>query len=209
MPLIGTADPDDGTLLPLDAFHALCADKLVASIDSNTSVLLRLRDPADAAAIRKGLDSNQFLVQPRFTPGAVRAIDDVRAVPLVVAILVGLQALLAVAHALALAVRRRRGDLAVLRALGLRPRQTAAVVRWQSLTLAALAIVVGVPAGIAGGRLLWSSIAGSSHFLVRTDVLAWGLAVLAGGIVVGALAASVWSGQRAARLHTAEILRSE
>ena len=177
--------------------------------DSNTSILLRARDRADAVALRRQFDSGPFLVQSRFTPGSVRAIDDVRAVPLVVAVLVGLQALLAVAHALALAVRRRRGDLAVLRALGLRPRQAAGVVRWQSLTLAALAIVIGLPAGLAIGRSLWSAIAGSSNFVVRTDVIAWGLVVLAGGIVVGALVASLWSGQRAARLHPAEILRSE
>jgi ABC-type lipoprotein release transport system permease subunit len=209
MPLIGTADPDDGTLLPLDTFRALCSDQLVASVDSNTSILVRLRHPSDAAALRRQFDPRQFLVQSRFTPGAVRAIDDVRQVPLVVAVLVALQALAAVAHALALAVRRRRGDLAVLRALGLRPGQTAGVVRWQSLTLAAVAVVIGLPVGVVGGRLLWSMIAGSSHLVVRADVVIWGLALVAAGIVAGALGASVWSGHRAARLHPAEILRSE
>jgi ABC-type lipoprotein release transport system permease subunit len=209
MPLVGTADPDDGTLLPLDTFHAVCSDQLVASIDSNTSVLVQLRHQRDAASLTQGLDPQQFLVRQRFVPGSVRAIEDLRQVPLVVAVLVGLLALTAAAHALALAVRRRRGDLAVLRALGLRPRQTAAVVRWQALTLATVAIVVGMPIGAAFGQVLWSTIAESSHFLPRTNTPAAGFALFTAATVAAAVALSWWPGHQASRVRPGEILRSE
>jgi ABC-type lipoprotein release transport system permease subunit len=193
MPLVGTADPDDGVLLPLDTFRALCSDQLVADIDSNTSVMVQVRRAQDAVALRRRFGSNQFLVQQRFVPGSVRAIEDVRQVPLVVSALVALLALTAAGHALALAVRRRRGDLAVLRALGLRPRQTAAVIQSQALALAAVTVLVGVPLGAALGHVLWSAIASSSHLLPRTDASAAGFVLFAAVIVAVAVAYPVVS----------------
>jgi ABC-type lipoprotein release transport system permease subunit len=209
MPLVGTADPDDGTLLPMETFRALCADQLVASVDSNTSILLKVRHEADAAGLSRTLDPEHFLVQRRAVPGAVRAIDDIRQVPLIVAGLVSLLALAAGGHALALSVRRRREDLAVLRALGLRPGQTAAAIRCQALILAAISIVVGIPVGVALGRLLWSSIVSASHLLLRTDVDMGGLVGLVAAIVASALVLSWWPGRRASRLQTARLLRTE
>jgi ABC-type lipoprotein release transport system permease subunit len=209
MPLVETSDPDDGVLLPLDTFQALCADKLVADIDSNTSILVQVDRQQDVAAVSRQFDPDQFLVQQRFVPGSVRAIEDVRQVPLVVAALVALLALAAAGHALTLAVRRRRGDLAVLRALGLRPRQTAAVIQWQALALAAVTVLVGVPLGAALGQLLWSTIASSSHLVPRTDVSAAGLVLFAAVIVAAAVALAWWPGRRASRLRPAEVLRSE
>jgi ABC-type lipoprotein release transport system permease subunit len=209
IPLVGTADPDDGALLPLDTFRAICSDQLVAAIDSNTSALVELHHDEDAAAVRQSLDPQQYLVQTRFVPGSVTAIDDIRQVPVVVAVLVGLLAVAAIGHALALAVRRRRRDLAVLRALGLRPGQTAAVVRWQATTLTAVALLAGIPVGLLGARLLWSDIVDSSHLLVRTDVRVLGLAAVAVAMFTIALGLAWWPGHRASHLRPADILRGE
>ena len=67
-------------------------------------------------------------------------------------ILAGLLAVLAVAtlgHTLATAVQRRRHDLATLKAVGFVPRQVAATLAWLGTSLAAVALVIGLPLGVA------------------------------------------------------------
>ncbi len=68
-------------------------------------------------------------------------------------------ALGATAHALFTAVRRRAADLAVLRALGMTPRQTRGVVVVQGVVTAVIGLVAGVPLGLALGRALWRAAA--------------------------------------------------
>ena len=68
-------------------------------------------------------------------------------------------ALLAVAtmtHVLLTSARRRRRDLAMLKALGLVRRQVLGVVEWQAVTLAATALLFGVPLGLLAGRWAWA-----------------------------------------------------
>jgi predicted lysophospholipase L1 biosynthesis ABC-type transport system permease subunit len=43
----------------------------------------------------------------------------------------------------------------VLRALGFLPRQVRRAIAWQSTTFVSFALLVGLPVGIAAGRLLW------------------------------------------------------
>src|SRR5262249_37203317 len=59
-------------------------------------------------------------------------------------------ALLTIAHLLITSVRRRR-DFAILRALGFTSWQVRGTLCWQAVTLAGMALVTGVPAGIACG----------------------------------------------------------
>ena len=50
-------------------------------------------------------------------------------------------------------MRRQRRDFAIMRALGFTSWQVRGTLCWQALTLSGIALVIGVPAGIAGGRL--------------------------------------------------------
>jgi ABC-type antimicrobial peptide transport system permease subunit len=61
-------------------------------------------------------------------------------------------------HALVTAIRRRRHELAILRALGFTARNTRASLLWQTSALGAVAAVVGVPLGVMVGRLGWRAI---------------------------------------------------
>jgi hypothetical protein len=61
-------------------------------------------------------------------------------------------------------------------ALGFTSWQVRGTLYWQALTLAGMALVIGVPAGIACGRLCWQIFA---HQLGITPVVAVPLAVLA------------------------------
>jgi putative ABC transport system permease protein len=71
--------------------------------------------------------------------------------------LVALVALLAMtlAHGLVTSVRARRGDLAILRALGFSRREIRRVVICEALTLASGGLLVGIPLGVAASSLAW------------------------------------------------------
>jgi len=75
-----------------------------------------------------------------------------RSVPTIIAVVVGLLALVVLVHALLTSVRARRHDVAILRALGADSRWIARVVHIQASVLGLIALVIGVPVGIVAGR---------------------------------------------------------
>jgi ABC-type lipoprotein release transport system permease subunit len=77
-------------------------------------------------------------------------------IPLALAGLLALAALGTLVHVLVTSIRRRRRDLAILKTLGFVRRQVSATVAWQAGTLAAVALVVGLPVGVAVGRWGWT-----------------------------------------------------
>jgi ABC-type lipoprotein release transport system permease subunit len=201
--------PDDGSILSLDAFDELCAQDLSAESDVGNTALVKLRDPDAAGTVRDEWQAQGLLVSDRPVPASINSIGDIRPVPAVVAVIAALLGTVAAAHALLLAVRRRRGDVAVLRAFGLRPRQAAGIIRWQSAVQAVAALVIGLPLGLLLGRLVWTAIAGPSNVLVRVDVTVLGLTAVAAAALAIAVVVSIWPSRRAARLRPAAILRSE
>ena len=70
-------------------------------------------------------------------------------------------------HVLLTSARRRRRDLAMLKALGLVRRQVLGVVEWQAVTLAATALLFGVPLGLLAGRLGVGAVRGRGRCLAR------------------------------------------
>ena len=85
-------------------------------------------------------------------PVAVQNLEELGGLPAGVAAIVGSIAVLALANALIVAVRRRRRDLAVLRSMGFTRRQTAVSVVVMSLAIVAIGVLVGLPVGLAVGR---------------------------------------------------------
>jgi hypothetical protein len=78
-----------------------------------------------------------------------------RSVPTIIAVVVGLLALVVLVHALLTSVRARRLDVAVLRALGADRRWIARVVHIQASVLGLIALAIGVPVGIVTGRAVY------------------------------------------------------
>jgi ABC-type lipoprotein release transport system permease subunit len=112
-------------------------------------------------------------------------------------------------HTLVTSTRRRRQDLAVLRAIGLVGRQVAAAVSTQATTIAVVGLVLGVPLGVALGR--WAWILTADGIGVATDPLVPLLAAAA-LVPLALLAANLLAaplGLRASRVPTAAILRAE
>ena len=112
-------------------------------------------------------------------------------------------------HALVTSARRRRQDLAVLRAMGFVRRQLAASVVWQSMTIAVVGLVVGVPLGIAVGRWVWIVLADGIGVGRDPLVPALTATLLVPLTVVAANLVALPLGILAARTSPAAVLRTE
>ena len=88
-------------------------------------------------------------------PGDIANYAGVRATPLALAAVLVVLGVASLAHGLVTSVHRRRRHLAILRALGFGGRQVSATVAWQATTVGLLAVVIGLPLGVALGRWAW------------------------------------------------------
>jgi hypothetical protein len=129
--------------------------------------------------------------------------------PLALAVGLAVAAVLALALTVLSLVRRRRRELALLKALGMTRSQIRAVIAWQTTLTLLIAVVVGGALGIAGGRLAWHAFAGSLGIVpvvqVPALVLVLGLAAL---VLAGNLLASLPAAV-AARTRPGVSLRTE
>jgi hypothetical protein len=111
--------------------------------------------------------------------------------------------------ALAAVVRRRRSELAVYRVLGFEPRQVRATVLWQGVLMAAVALVIGVPAGSLLGSVLWRAFANRLGVIPDPTLPVTRLLIAIGLTLVVSLAGAAGPAVMAARVSPAEGLRSE
>jgi ABC-type lipoprotein release transport system permease subunit len=143
------------------------------------------------------------------TPADLVNFGQLQNLPLLLGLSLGLLALLTIAHLLLSSVRRRRRDLAVLRALGFTGRQVRATVSWMAVTLTVVALAVGIPVGLLCGRQVWRFFAGQLGILSVTDVpLVWFLILIVTALVL-AIATAAVPGISASRARPAEALRAE
>jgi FtsX-like permease family len=129
--------------------------------------------------------------------------------PVILAAGLALGAIVALGLSLVVSVRRRRHDLALLKALGFTPRQLTAAVAWQATVASAIGIIVGIPTGIVIGRELWTLFARNLNAVPDPTVPV--ISIILGGIgalVFSNLVAAV-PGRDAANTPTASLLRVE
>ncbi|HEY3239355.1 MAG TPA: ABC transporter permease, partial [Acidimicrobiia bacterium] len=105
--------------------------------------------------------------------------------------------------------RRRRRELAVLRAVGFTGGEVRAAVRWQAAIIAMVAGVVGLPVGIVLGRLAWTALADRLGTTAGPVVPVTALAALVAGTLLVALAVAETPARHAARVRPALVLRAE
>lgn len=128
--------------------------------------------------------------------------------PQALAMLIGLLGLATLAHALVTSVRRRRRDLAVLKALGFTRRQVRKSVAWQATTLASIALVGGLPLGVAAGRWTWAELVSRLGITSPTLVPLAALLTLALAVLGLANLVAAWPARLAAGTKPAQVLRS-
>lgn len=156
-----------------------------------------------------GLPPEERLIEVRPPPARLSELEQIRRIPLFLAAFLALLAVGAIGHVLATTVRRRRSDIAVLRALGVTRRQSWATVATQASVLAVFGLVSGVPLGVALGQTLWRSVADSTpvDYVSPAAVGVLILVVPATVMIVNVLAA--WPSHRAASLRIGQVLRTE
>jgi hypothetical protein len=129
--------------------------------NDNRYFLVRFAPGANRTAIEHRLAAKPQLASPirAAVPAEVDRLRQINWFPTTLAALLAALALLAVGHALVTAVRRRRHDLALLKTLGFNRRQVAATIAWQATTLATVGLIIGIPAGLALGSIIWRPVA--------------------------------------------------
>jgi hypothetical protein len=118
-------------------------------------------------------------------------------------------ALVAVGHALVTSVRRRRGDLAVLKTLGFDQRQVRGAVAWQATTMAVIGLLVGIPCGLFVGDVVWRAIADSLGIQSSAPIPALALGALVPCAIVAVNLLAFLPARAAARIRPAIALRAE
>jgi hypothetical protein len=205
----------EATLLSIEGFSAAHVSQAAfTSLPSTLAIDLR---PGVAASpiVRRILAA-----EPDDTPGGMDQIHPVLAAalvndkqmgdqPLTLAVVLAVAMILSVWATVQASTRRRRRDLAMMKALGMTRRQIRAIVLWQSSTILVISAVLGLVLGWAAGHLVWSAYT-SSLGVPAVTTLPLGVALLGllvlvvTGDALAALPAAL-----AARAPSASLLRSE
>jgi hypothetical protein len=185
-----------------------------------TFVGMDLRAGADRQAVLDGLrddildwfpdsDINTF---DRTTPARPPEIVDARSMresPMLVGALLVVGATVGLVVAITVSVRARRRDLAVLRVLGFTDHQLRRSVLVQAVVSVVGAMVVGLPLGIATGRVAWREFASRLGVLTRPHTpVVWVVATVVGAGVLALLAGAL-PARSAAKTRPAVTLRTE
>jgi hypothetical protein len=142
-------------------------------------------------------------------PTTIRDLDRVRDVPVALAALLAVVAAAALAHQLASSVRERRRELALLRMLGFSSSQLRRTVASQSALLAGVAVLLGVPLGLALGRVVWRTFADGLHVDPSVSLpWPWVAGAVPAALLL-AFALSIAPSVRAARVRVAPSLRDD
>jgi hypothetical protein len=167
------------------------------------------RDAGLAAVASDVQDLPNPFIAAAERPGNVTSLAGIASVPVLLSGLLALLAVGTLAHTLVSSTRRRRRDLAILKTLGFVRPQLRSTVAWQATTLMAIALLIGLPAGIAGGRWGWRVFAGQLGVLPDPAVpLVAIFASIPAALILANLAAAL-PGRTAAHAQPATVLRSE
>jgi predicted lysophospholipase L1 biosynthesis ABC-type transport system permease subunit len=106
-------------------------------------------------------------------------------------------------------IRRRRRDLAILKTLGFQRGQLTSAVAWQATTLSILALLIGLPVGVATGRWIWTGFADQLGILPSPAIPVAALLLTIPATLVLANLIAFLPGRAAGRVQAATVLRTE
>jgi putative ABC transport system permease protein len=116
-------------------------------------------------------------------------------------------AALGIVNTLALSILERTRELGLLRAIGLTRRQTRTMVRWESVLIAMLGLVLGTVVGVVLGSAVVKALASTGINRISIPFLSL-LGYAVGALVIG-LAAGILPARRAARINILEAITTE
>jgi hypothetical protein len=218
-----------GALLPTAILPAAFT-KAIRSPDPNFNgpemAFVRLKPNVSAAAGRTNLQrianfaDKVFAADPNGSGNVVSVLGvqrpaqivnyrSIGSTPVILALGLAAGSIIALGLTLVASVRRRRRDLALLKALGFTQRQLAGSVAWQAAIIALFGVIVGIPLGILSGRELWTLFATSINAVPYVTVPVTTVILTGVGAIIFAVLVSGIPGRSAARTSTALALRSE
>ena len=178
-------------------------------------VTIRVRDRATAAergavvAAATRIRGPDLGVRMEQRPTAIDNYAAVSSTPAALAALLGFMAAATLAHLVVSVVRRRRRDLALCAALGMDRRQLSRAVVVQAVIVAGAALLVGLPLGVAGGRLAWTGFASDLGVGDQVRLPLGALALSVPAVTFGAVAVALVPAIVASRTPPVLDLRSE
>ncbi|HYF46994.1 MAG TPA: FtsX-like permease family protein, partial [Acidimicrobiales bacterium] len=182
-------------------------------VDVEESLVLTYAEGVDAGALEARLEEEHGLLFPTYArpnpPGRLVHLDAIGSLLAALAGFFALLGLVGLVHAVATSARRHQGFFATLRSLGFVRHQVVRSVVVSGLAIVAVGALVGVPAGIAAGRVAWLAAIGDVGIVEDPTVPGAALvAVVLGAVLVvaGVAAAPAW---QASRHKPAELLRVE
>ncbi len=203
-----TLDGLVGPVCPSDARNHACLSALLVA-DSGAFLVRATPGPQGTAAL--AALSRDYPSQVNFPHPPTDLVNFGEAVnfPLLFGLIVVLFGVATLLHMLVSSLNRRRQEMGLLKSLGFVRRQIALSVSWQTTTVAAFGIMLGVPLGIAAGRLVWNAFASNLGVGTSPVVTASTIAVVALGALVVANLLAVVPAYAAARSRPASLLRVE
>ncbi len=178
-----------------------------------------VRSGVNPVAARRSLErmttplSNNFnfgeVLQSVLRPAEIVNYRSMGTMPAILGGLLGAAAVVALGLTLLASVRRRRRELALLKAFGFTRSQLLATVAWQSNVAVAIGTIVGIPLGVVVGRTLWDTFAHVINAVPATSVPALTIVLVVAGALVLANLVDAVPGRIATRTPTALLLRGE
>jgi hypothetical protein len=211
VPIAGADAPDESVLLTLEGFRTHASPDVAGEL-TEAIVGFRARPGHNLdQLLAGGLGDRALLLGAKARkPSDVANLEGLGALPLAVGLFTGLLVVIALSHALVVAERRNRRDIATLRALGLSRGGAAAIIVSAVATLLTIGVGVGVPIGVAVGRELWraitSAISVANHPVVSLETTV--VSLVAATLLAGAVAA-IAPIRSVRRLRVGRALRAE
>ncbi|HKY14583.1 MAG TPA: ABC transporter permease [Microthrixaceae bacterium] len=139
-------------------------------------------------------------------PVEVARVDEALSYSSILVVVLIVTSLVAVGHALVTGVRRRRRELAVLRAIGFDRRQVRSLVAWVAVGYTVAGMIVGIPAGLVVGRVTWQLITDGVGIEAASVIPAlWVVAVVAGALMAAVAVATVLAARPASGVPAADL----
>ena len=161
--------------------------QIAVTAEAAEAIGAETEDPGIVARLVPGADVNREVarlqeellqVETPAPPAAVDNLDELGSLPVALAVTVGVLGLLAVGHSLTTSVQRSRREVGALRAFGATASQLRRTVCAQALTVALVGVGLGLPLGIALGRVAFVNVADGVGVVARVGTPGVALAIL-------------------------------